>query len=262
MLEELEERLAGLRVALGGFAPEQAAELTSVLSDAGGFCKVLPLEQPLRNPRALHPFDLAVMDSAALGEDTLRDAAAQKPILLVGERQQLLTRVVGLEPGTIDFLIQPWQAEDLLLRCLRLHMLGESHATHDHSAPATEESSPLVIAADDDATTRVIVTAVLKNSGLSCKAVEDGQQALAAASELHPKAMVLDINMPKLDGFEVLAALRREPATARLPVVLLTARQQEADVLRGFALGASDYVVKPFNPMELAARLKRLLRSW
>ena len=67
--------------------------------------------------------------------------------------------------------------------------------------------------------------------------------------------------MPQFDGFEVLAAIKQAPATADVPVVLLSARQQEIDILRGFSLGADDYVVKPFNPVELIARVKRLLHK-
>jgi two-component system alkaline phosphatase synthesis response regulator PhoP len=76
------------------------------------------------------------------------------------------------------------------------------------------------------------------------------------ARELIPHAAVLDVNMPGMDGFEILSAIRKDGLPVR--VVMLTARQHESDVLRGFNLGADDYVVKPFNPLELAARLKRL----
>ena len=69
--------------------------------------------------------------------------------------------------------------------------------------------------------------------------------------------MVLDVNMPGMDGYEVLAAIRAENLPVR--VLLLTARQQEGDIIRGFTLGADDYMVKPFSPTELVARLKRLL---
>ena len=74
---------------------------------------------------------------------------------------------------------------------------------------------------------------------------------------IKPHAAVLDVNMPGMDGYEVLSAIRSEALPVR--VLLLTARQQENDVIRAFALGADDYVVKPFSPMELVARLKRLL---
>ena len=85
----------------------------------------------------------------------------------------------------------------------------------------------------------------------------DGPKALEAARRLRPHAAVLDVNMPGMDGYEVLAAIRAENIPAR--VMLLTARQQESDVIRGFTLGADDYVVKPFSPMELVARIKRLV---
>jgi DNA-binding response OmpR family regulator len=75
--------------------------------------------------------------------------------------------------------------------------------------------------------------------------------------DLKPQAAVLDVNMPGMDGYEVLSAIRDEEHPVR--VLLLTARQQENDILRGFTLGADDYVVKPFSPVELTARLKRLL---
>jgi len=74
---------------------------------------------------------------------------------------------------------------------------------------------------------------------------------------VHPQAAVLDVNMPGMDGYEVLAAIRQEQHQIR--VLMLTARQQENDILRGFTLGADDYVIKPFSPIELTARLKRLL---
>ena len=73
------------------------------------------------------------------------------------------------------------------------------------------------------------------------------------------QAAILDVNMPGMDGYEVLAALRAENLPVR--VMLLTARQRESDIIRGFTLGADDYVVKPFSPMELVARLKRLIQK-
>ena len=70
---------------------------------------------------------------------------------------------------------------------------------------------------------------------------------------------ILEIGLPGLDGFQILAALKRDPDLAKVRVVFLTARQNEADILRAFGLGADDYITKPFSPMEVAARLKRIL---
>ena len=102
-----------------------------------------------------------------------------------------------------------------------------------------------------------LVRTALENFGMDCDTAADGALAIEAIRELRPHAAVLDVNMPNMDGFEVLAAVRREEMPLR--VLLLTARQQENDIIRGFTLGADDYVVKPFSPMELVARLKRLL---
>jgi two-component system response regulator ResD len=111
--------------------------------------------------------------------------------------------------------------------------------------------------ADDDPIVLALVRTTLQNFGMSCHVAGSGPEALEKIRELHPQAAVLDVNMPGMDGYEVLAAIRKEQHPMR--VLMLTARQQENDILRGFTLGADDYVIKPFSPIELSARLKRLL---
>ena len=118
-----------------------------------------------------------------------------------------------------------------------------------------------MVVADDDLEIDALVAAALENYGIHCQIARHGGEALEMTRRLLPDALVLDINMPRLDGFQVLTALKSAPETRRIPVLLLTARRQEADILRGFGLGAEDYVVKPFNPIELVARLKRLFAS-
>jgi DNA-binding response OmpR family regulator len=97
----------------------------------------------------------------------------------------------------------------------------------------------------------------MQNAGIKCRMACDGTEALQAIRDCRPTAAILDVNMPGMDGYEVLAAVRNEMLPVR--IILLTARQQEADITRGFTLGADDYVVKPFNPPELLARVKRFL---
>ena len=87
----------------------------------------------------------------------------------------------------------------------------------------------------------------------------DGEEALALALERVPALAVLDVMMPKLDGYEVTRRLRSDEATRRVPVILLTARVQDADVARGFEAGADDYLRKPFSPQELRARVQAIL---
>src|SRR5262249_19598910 len=108
---------------------------------------------------------------------------------------------------------------------------------------------PKVVIADDDPIIVTVVESTLRNYGMQCRAARNGQDALRAIREEKPHVAVLDINMPGMDGFEVLAAIRGQKIPTA--VVLLSARQQERDILRAFQLGADDYLVKPFNPLEL-----------
>jgi two-component system phosphate regulon response regulator PhoB len=90
-------------------------------------------------------------------------------------------------------------------------------------------------------------------------AVDNGLAALSAARERPPDLVVLDVMMPGMSGIDVCRQLRGEPATAALPIILLTARAQEGDVEVGFGAGADDYVVKPFSPRELVSRVEAAL---
>ena len=110
-----------------------------------------------------------------------------------------------------------------------------------------------------DSTIRALVQATVENSGFECRVSGDGGEALELLRNWQPDLAVLDVNMPNKNGFEVLSSVRNDPVTRDIRVILLTARQQETDVMRGFGLGADDYVIKPFSPMELIARVKRLL---
>lgn len=87
-----------------------------------------------------------------------------------------------------------------------------------------------------------------------------GDAALRAAREERPDAIVLDVMLPEIDGFEVCRQLGADPATAGIPVVLLSARALQPDVDRGLAAGAAAYVTKPFDPLELVARVERLVQ--
>ena len=118
---------------------------------------------------------------------------------------------------------------------------------------------PLILVADDNADILELVKAVLERSGYEVVAVSDGAQALASVDERKPDLAVLDITMPGIDGLEVLRRLRADTRTSGLPVVLLSAQVQEADVDRGFATGASAYLKKPFSPRELTERVADLL---
>ncbi len=124
----------------------------------------------------------------------------------------------------------------------------------DSSAP-----SALILVADDDEDIRRLLRFRLERAGYGVVEARDGEEALALALEHRPDLAVMDVMMPKATGYEVTRRLREDESTRRIPVILLTARAQEADVSRGFEAGADDYLRKPFSPQELRARVQAIL---
>jgi DNA-binding response OmpR family regulator len=118
--------------------------------------------------------------------------------------------------------------------------------------------APLVLCADDDRDILALLALRLERAGYRVAQAVDGEQALSLARELRPAVLVLDVMMPRMSGTEVVAALRADPATAGLRVVLLSARAQEADVARGLDAGADAYLAKPFQAPELIELVGRL----
>jgi DNA-binding response OmpR family regulator len=123
----------------------------------------------------------------------------------------------------------------------------------------TRNGKPLILIADDDPDILSLVTLRLERCGYEVIGAGDGEQALAAAIARPPDLALLDVMMPKLDGYEVTARLRGNDATRHLPVILLTARVQEDDIARGVEAGADDYVRKPFSTHELRERVQAAL---
>lgn len=116
-----------------------------------------------------------------------------------------------------------------------------------------------VLVADDERDILELVVFRLERSGYEIVRATDGEEALRFALEQRPDLAVLDVMMPKLNGYDVTREIRRHEETRTMPVILLTARAQEADVTRGFEAGADDYLKKPFSPQELGARVQAIL---
>lgn len=123
----------------------------------------------------------------------------------------------------------------------------------------SNENPPTILVADDEVDVRELVTYRLTRSGYRVVEAVDGEEALQIAGERLPDLAVLDVMMPKLDGYEVTTKMRGDDRLRTIPVILLTARAQETDVSRGFEVGADDYLRKPFNPDELVARVRAVL---
>ncbi len=118
-----------------------------------------------------------------------------------------------------------------------------------------------VLLAEDDELIASVIKHRLGREGFEVVHYPDGAQALLAAPDLEVALCILDIKMPGIDGFELLGKLRQMPAYQHIPIVMLTSMGGEKDIERGFALGADDYIMKPFSPLELLARIRRLIRS-
>ncbi len=126
--------------------------------------------------------------------------------------------------------------------------------------PTPEVRLPVALIAEDDRDIRELVTAKLTGAGYHVIAYGNGPAALAAAREQRPDVALLDVMMPGISGLEILTQLQQNPATSSIPVILLTARSQEFDIDSGFAVGAADYIVKPFSPRDLVSRVNAVLR--
>jgi len=114
--------------------------------------------------------------------------------------------------------------------------------------------SPLALIAEDDKDIADILRAYLEREGFRTVQAADGRTALDVHRALRPDIMLLDITMPLVDGWEVLSEVRRRGGT---PVIVITALDQDLDKLQALRIGADDYVIKPFNPVEVVARVKR-----
>ena len=114
-----------------------------------------------------------------------------------------------------------------------------------------------VLIVEDDLNTANLVKTYLEHEGFACEIAADGEKAVQLARHRRPCIIILDIMLPKLDGWEVCRQVR---TFSDVPVLMLTAREEEIDRVTGLALGADDYVIKPFSPRELVARVKAILR--
>jgi two-component system, cell cycle response regulator DivK len=278
--ESIVRELKGKRVGLIGLADLEAERVCAALERVGAKPRLFATDDSpeLASIRECNAVMIHVrpetMSSAWLSPGFLVPPVL--PVMFVGEREHLLSLDPRVQSRAREFLIDGWQPEEALLRLsfaisrtvasALTAPAGTYSGTESRgitSVPGAQtQSGPvamraeMAVIADDDETVRTLVRSALQRFGWQCRLASNGSDALQIVREHRPQAAVLDVNMPGMDGFEVLAVIRAEAIPVR--VILLTARQLENDILRGFSLGADDYVVKPFNPMELVARLRRL----
>ncbi len=117
-----------------------------------------------------------------------------------------------------------------------------------------------VLVVEDEPDIRTLVVHHLTRDGFRCRTAATGPEALASVRRAPPDLLILDLMLPELNGIEVCRRLRADAATAAVPIIMLTARADEVDRVVGLEMGADDYVVKPFSPKELVARVRAVLR--
>jgi diguanylate cyclase (GGDEF)-like protein len=117
-----------------------------------------------------------------------------------------------------------------------------------------------ILVVDDDPDIARFVEVNLRSAGYDVSVAGDGEEALERAADLRPDLVLLDVMMPRLDGFEVAQRLRKNPQTANTSIIMLTAKALSSDKVTGLQSGADDYIIKPFDPIELLARVKGTLR--
>lgn len=118
-----------------------------------------------------------------------------------------------------------------------------------------------VLVVDDDDDVRLLCRVNLEFEGYQVREAVDGRAALDAVAAARPDVVLLDVMLPEVDGWSVLAELKGDPATADLPVVMLTARSLEGDQVKGWTTGASEYITKPFSPLVLSQVLEDVLAT-
>ncbi len=125
---------------------------------------------------------------------------------------------------------------------------------------ATSAGKPLVLVVEDEAALATMLRYNLEKQGFRVEEAADGQEALMRIAEMRPDLVLLDWMLPALSGIEVCRQIRRRPQTRDLPVIMVTARSEDQDAVRGLNTGADDYITKPFNIEFLLARMRALLR--
>lgn len=249
--------LAGARIGLVGFSGDEAnrirnaaerSEISAVLDRIDGDGRETQIE-----------YDVLIVNECSRSGRDLFPAKWPVPAVFIGSRSSLES-ISELPSHAFDFLIAPWDAEEVWMRVFRL--IAKPAVSQDKADLPERRARPVrVLIADDDPDIVALASEVLRQFEMECDVAHSGTQALNAIRRRLPDAVVLDINMFDLDGFEVLRRIRRNLLTKDLPVLLLTGRNQEADVSQGFSDGANDYMIKPFQPLELANRVAHMISA-
>jgi CheY-like chemotaxis protein len=264
MDEIIQKSLAGKRFGLMGFETAESDSIIAALATARGIGHVIGAQPLIPGLSSFSPFDACFINASAGGSGERPSpiemiTRSRKPAVIVGSFGDLVTGFAALFDLNREFILRPCKPEELLLRTHRVLRFVET-AEAAVLTPA-RNGTRRVLVADDDATSIVMISTILKHFKFECLLAHDGKEAFDIARDKKPALVLLDVSMPQMDGFEALTALRADLVTRNTPVILISAHREEAEVVKGFNLGADDYVTKPFNSGELIARIGRVLRA-
>jgi DNA-binding response OmpR family regulator len=239
--------LMARRVAIVGFAPAEEARLNAVFSKAGASCHAF-------HSRALQ-LAVRTCDVVLVVVDELRPVRIEsfpKPVIACITPESLKHYTQWIRNSACDWFFCPGTSDELLTR------VTVSLQRHAGSKRVKAGRAFCVLLADDDPMCHHLFRLMIQGQSMLFRAVDDGRKALEVARDWQPDLVVLDVNMPFMDGFEVLAALKSDAATKETPVIMVTGNNQDSHILRGLRLGAKDYVVKPFNTPAVLERIRQL----
>lgn len=259
--------------------------LAALLSEAGYRVETAANGEIALLAISRHPPDLIVLDvrmPGMSGYDLCRTlqhipASASIPVIFLSAAADTDDRMLGFDAGGVDFIAKPFVEEEVLARVgthiemslaakdlLRRHQLTASgNSIFDQADSASTDSVEVgeeILIVEDTPESLRLLAAVLTEAGYVVREAPNGELALWTASRRPPSLVLLDIRMPGMNGFDVCRCLKEDPATAKIPVIFLSALSDREDKTEGFAVGAVDYITKPFSESEVLARVRTHLR--
>lgn len=263
-------------------APDALRLLARLLSDAGYSVRTAPSGELALWTATQRPPDLILLDvrmPGMNGFDVCRclkqqAATASVPVIFISVASDPDDRIAGFEAGGVDFINKPLVESEMLAR-VKTHITMALAAREmlrrrkdaarrlpvscEAAASGVPAKKEILVVEDTAMSLRLLVT-ILSDAGYSVREAPNGELALWTATKRPPDLVLLDIRMPGMNGFDVCRCLKLDPATASVPVIFLSALSAPEDKSEGFAVGAVDFITKPFSGKEVLARVKTHLR--
>jgi CheY-like chemotaxis protein len=249
---------SGSRFALVGFDPKESSPMFEALAAMGGLAHPLdPQSDPLIDKMEVYGAVLLNVGATICGSSwaSLPNLLALKsPLVAVGSYEELNSCPI-IKRNASELLFRPVRPEEMLIRIERC--LGKTITALDNS-PSRKIR---VLIADDDKFIFLLTSAILQSKGIECHHAEDGRQALEMARTILPDLVVLDVNMPFVNGLDIMATLRRDPGTSAMKILLFTGHDGEEFVTRAIRSqsGPDGFLLKPFQPYHFLQRVRGLL---